>query len=195
MDHGQEAVGGECADEEALPAVAVVDELTADTAMHARRCCAEIVDLQRRPVLAEAVGQHAVGGSRSAQRENVLTESLHGAQRRDTHLSLSRVAQAYLDRDIRLPRVDAQAVDQVWCVSQATAGHPQLGARAQGVGEAGVPGRMLRIVSGSQPAVIDLGGAARAKDRRSAGETHCVGTRGIDSQRHSPGVERLADAG
>src|SRR5580704_3841236 len=80
MKIDQQFVGSERADEKTLLALAVVNHLAADGAMHALRRFTEIVELHRRPVFAEAVRDYSVGGGRATEIQQRVAHSIDCAR-------------------------------------------------------------------------------------------------------------------
>ena len=65
MKNRQQPIRGQRAEEQAFAAPAVVNELAAHGAVHAFRRVAELANRELRSILAIAIGQDAVGGSRA----------------------------------------------------------------------------------------------------------------------------------
>jgi hypothetical protein len=77
--NGQESIRVQGADEKAQPALSVVDELTANRAMHFRRHFVEkIMNPQFRAIFAQAIGKHTVKVVRPAQFKDLGSECFDG---------------------------------------------------------------------------------------------------------------------
>src|SRR5207248_8908118 len=80
MKNGEQLVGAERAKKNALFALLVVNCLTSDGKVHALRSFTQIVNLKRRPVFAETVGQNAVGAGTPVKIENRVAQRFHAAK-------------------------------------------------------------------------------------------------------------------
>jgi len=83
MKDDQEPIGGERAEEQALAAAAIEDELASHGAVRALRGIAEIANRELRPILAVAVGEDTIGGIRAVQIDDRSLRCMNGADRRD----------------------------------------------------------------------------------------------------------------
>src|SRR5271163_2536636 len=87
VDDGKESVGGESPNEKALLALSVVDELASYGPVHSIGSFSQIVNLQRRPVLAEAVRKNSVGFLRATEINNLVSKGLDAPDTLDRYRS------------------------------------------------------------------------------------------------------------
>ena len=97
MNDRKQSVGSESSEKEALLAFPVIDELAADGAMHSLRSFPQIVNLQRRPILAETVREDAVGALCATEIDNLVSNRFDAADALDSHRIPSVILYALLD--------------------------------------------------------------------------------------------------
>src|SRR5271154_2381396 len=106
MNDGQEAVGGERPKEEALVGLPVIDKLAAHGAVHALRSFAQIINLQRGPVFAEAVGENSVGALRAAEVDDGVSEGLNASNTLDCYRFAGMILYLGFDNTKSSPLID-----------------------------------------------------------------------------------------
>src|ERR1017187_7562566 len=85
MNDGEEAVGSESPEKQALLASPVVDQLAAHGPVHPRGSFSQIVNLQWRPVLAEAVGENSVGARQATEIDDLVSDGLDASDALDCY--------------------------------------------------------------------------------------------------------------
>jgi hypothetical protein len=95
-------------------ALAIVDGLTADGAMHLLFGIRKITDGNGWAVLAEAVGENSIVEDRSSQVDNRSFGCVQGTNALDVNGLSCRISNRYLDIAEGLARVGAQVINQVW---------------------------------------------------------------------------------
>src|SRR5580692_5937376 len=101
---------------------AIVDELTADGAMHLLFGIRKIADGNGRPVLAEAVGQNSIVEGWSSQINNRSLCCLQRTDALDVNGLSSCISNRYLDIAKRLARISSQVINQLWLPAQSRVG-------------------------------------------------------------------------
>src|SRR5271163_2343973 len=121
--------------------------------MHPVSGLRKIIDPHVRPVLAEAVGEHAVGRFRPIKIEDRVS-GLEYANSLHRDLLPRAIADLHINlRENRL-RVYSQVADQVGLAGRSGVSHRELGACALVVRKSRFSYFMLRVITGAEPAMI-----------------------------------------
>src|SRR5580698_9032825 len=112
--NGEKPVGGERAQKQTFVAFAIVDELTANGAMHLLLGIRKVPDDNARPVFTETVGKNSILEDRPAQVDDRLVLRVQGANALDVNGLSCRIPNRYLDVAKRLAGVGAQMINQIW---------------------------------------------------------------------------------
>src|SRR5580698_2639215 len=120
--NGEKPLRSQRAKKQALMTSAIVDELTADGAMHLLFGIRKILDGNGWPVLAETVGKNSIVDRRSSEINNRSFRCFQRTDALDMNGLFSRISNRYLDIAKRLARVSSQVINQIWLPAQSRVG-------------------------------------------------------------------------
>src|ERR1700689_3627631 len=112
--NGEKPVRGERAEKQTLVAFAIVDELTANGAMHLLLGIRKIPDHNARPVFAETVRKNSILEGRPAQIDDRLVLRLQRTNALDVKGLSCRIPNCDLNIAEGLGRIGAQMINQIW---------------------------------------------------------------------------------
>src|ERR1035438_10067592 len=121
MNDCQQAVRAECAEENTLFALLVVDQLTANCKVQAIGRFAQIVNLHRRPVFTETVRQHSTGARGARKIDDSVPYSIDTSNALDFNSAPGAVLYLDFKLAIRPVVVHANRISQIWPVRHSGA--------------------------------------------------------------------------
>src|ERR1700683_2987371 len=156
MDDGEEAVGGENPQKQALLAIPVVDKLAAYGAVHALRSLSQIVNLQRRPVFAEAVGENTVSGLGGTEIDDLVSDRLDASDALDCQRLARVILHFGFYRAERPSLIDRQTVRKIGELRESGRSDGNFLAVSESVVNIRLRYFVLRVICRFNPLVIDL---------------------------------------
>src|SRR5271167_4802288 len=113
MNDGEEAVGSQSSHKQTLRALPVVDKLAAHGSVHALESFSQIVNLQWRPILAEAVRENSVALLGSTEIDNFVSDSLDASDTLDRERLACVMLYLSLDDTKSSPVINLQCIGEI----------------------------------------------------------------------------------
>src|ERR1700722_10759789 len=146
MNDGQEAVRSESPKEQALLALPVVDELAAHGPGHYIGSFSQIVNLQRRPVLTEAVRKNSVGALQASEIDDFVSDGLDASDTLDGYRIGAVVLYLSLDDTKSSRIVDLNCVCKISELRKSGGSDCNFGAASESILKVRLSYLMLRVI-------------------------------------------------